>query len=118
MNVVTPNDAVGSLLLDFIAFSPTHAQVNSATFKLIVGNAKYTAKGVPVGTIYDVSVGAGIGEIKNGSSVLNSSYQLRLQTFGALVNESRFTLYTGRPINPRFDAWLARWGVAVQPLPK
>jgi hypothetical protein len=56
-----------------MAFTPTATQIDSAAFRLIVGDAKYTPKGAPVGTIYDASLGVGLGEIKIGSSVLNSS---------------------------------------------
>lgn len=101
-----------------VAFTPTQAQIDSAAFKVIVGDAKYTAQGAPVGTIYDASLGNGLGEIKTGSSVLNSSYQLRLQTYGSLVNDTPLTIYTSRPVNPTFSDWLTRWGVGVQPLPK
>ncbi|MDR2240738.1 MAG: hypothetical protein LBE33_09875 [Zoogloeaceae bacterium] len=101
-----------------VAFTPTQAQIDSATFKLIVGDAKYTAQGTPVGTIYDASLGTGLGEIKTGSSVLNSSYQLRLQTYGSLVNDTPFTIFTSRPVNPTFGDWLTRWGVEVKPLPR
>jgi hypothetical protein len=101
-----------------VRFTPTQAQIDSAAFKVIVGDVKYTANGAPVGTIYDASLGAGLGEIKTGSSILDSSYQLCLQPYGALVNDTPFTIYTSRPVNPTFDAWLTRWGVTVQPLPK
>lgn len=101
-----------------VAFVPTQAQIDSAAFKVIVGDAKYTAQGAPVGTIYDASLGSGLGEIKNGSSVLDSSYQLRLQTYGAVANDTPFTIYTSRPVNPTFSDWLTRWGVGVQPVPK
>ncbi len=55
--------------------------------------------------------------LKNGSSVLDSSYQLRLQTYGSLINDMPFTIYTSRPVNPAFQGYLTRWGVSVQPLP-
>ena len=56
-------------------------------------------------------------EIKSGSSVLNSTYQLRLQTYAALVNNQPLTIYTSRAVNTQFSAWLGRWGVSVKPLP-
>jgi len=64
------------------------------------------------------SLGSALGEIKTGSSVLDSSYRLRLQTYGTLVNDMPFTIYTSRPFNATFGAWLTRWGVTAQPLPK
>jgi len=101
-----------------VLFTPTQAQIDSATFKVMVGDAKYTAEGNPVSTIYDGSVGNGLIEIKTGTSALESSYQLRLQAYGALVNDAPYTIYTSRPINPTFGDWLVRWGVDVQPLPR
>ncbi|WP_161805639.1 hypothetical protein, partial [Frateuria defendens] len=92
-------------------------QVNSAAFKVIVGEPKYTASGDLVGTIYDGANFGGLAELKNGSSVLDSSYQLRLQTYGSLINDMPFTIYTSRPVNPAFQGYLTRWGVSVQPLP-
>ncbi|MDA9529572.1 hypothetical protein ACM42_14310 [Bradyrhizobium sp. CCBAU 25338] len=107
-------DALGST--GKVSFTPTRAQIESATFKIIVGDAKYTARGVPIGTVYDATVGNGLGEIKTGVSVLDSSYQLRLQTYGALINDAPFTIYTSRLVNPTFNDWLTRWGVRVKPL--
>lgn len=100
-----------------VPFTPTPDQVNSAAFKVIVGDAKYTSSGDLVGPIYDGLNLDGLAELKNGSSVLSSSYQLRLQTYGALVNDSPLTIYTSRPVNPVFQDYLTRWGVSVKPLP-
>jgi filamentous hemagglutinin len=57
-----------------------------------------------------VDTTAGV-EIKGGSSVLDSSYQLRLMTYRALVTGESLTIKTTRPVNPTFADWLARWGV-------
>ncbi|MBB6249434.1 hypothetical protein HDE80_004511 [Rhodanobacter sp. A1T4] len=86
---------------------------------MIVGKPQYTASGDLVGTIYDGLNEDGLAEIKTGSSTLDSSYQLRLQTYGALVNDppTPLTIYTSRPVNPTFQNYLTRWGVSVQPLP-
>jgi filamentous hemagglutinin len=73
-------DALGST--GKVSFTPTQAQIDSAAFKVIVGDAKYTPSGVPVGTVYDATIGNGLGELKTGTSVLDSSYKLRLQTYG------------------------------------
>ena len=100
-----------------VPFPPTPDQVNSAAFQVIVGKPKYTAAGDLVGTIYDGLTSDGLAELKNGSSVLDSSYQLRLQTYGALVNNTPLTIYTNRAINPTFQDYLTRWGVSVAPLP-
>jgi hypothetical protein len=101
-----------------VPFTPTPEQVNSSAFKTIVGEAKYTKSGDLVGTIYDGVNSDGLAEIKTGSSMLDSSYQLRLQTYGALVNDTPLTIYTSRPVNAAFQDYLTRWGVSVQPLPK
>jgi hypothetical protein len=66
-------DAIGSS--GKVTFTPTADQINSAAFKVIVGDAKYTASGTPVSTIFDGSTAGGLAEIKSGSSVLNSTYQ-------------------------------------------
>lgn len=63
---------------------PAAAEIDSAPFRAIVGDAKYTAGGKPVGTIFDVTKG-GFTEYKSGSSVLDSSYQLRLQTYRSVA---------------------------------
>jgi len=108
-------DAIGSG--GKVTFTPTADQINSAAFKVIVGDAKYTASGTPVSTIFDGSTAGGLAEIKSGSSVLNSTYQLRLQTYGALVNDQPLTIFTSRAVNPTFSDWLTRWGVSVKPMP-
>ena len=101
-----------------VSFQPTPAQANSAAFRVIVGEPEYTAGGQLVGTVYDGAIGNGVlAEIKTGQSVLSSSYQLRLQTYGALVNDTPFSIYTSRPLNNTFNDWLVRWGVDVKPLP-
>ncbi|HWM66029.1 MAG TPA: hypothetical protein VNO35_05545 [Steroidobacteraceae bacterium] len=72
-----------------------------------------------MGVIYDGSTSGGLAEIKTGSSSLESSYQLRLQTYGSVVNPEAgpLTIYTSRPVNPTFQNYLTRWGVDVKPLP-
>lgn len=100
-----------------VPFTPTPDQVNSAAFQVIVGPPQYTASGDLVSTIYDGLNEDGLAEIKTGSSTLDSSYQLRLQTYGALVNDTPLTIYTSRPVNPTFQNYLNNWGVSVQPLP-
>ena len=103
-----------------VLFTPTPEQANSAAFQLIVGDPQYTASGDLVGTIYDGQNADGLIELKNGSSMLNSSYQLRLETYGSLVNGENgtpFSIYTSRPVNPTFQQYLTNWGVSVQPLP-
>jgi filamentous hemagglutinin len=100
-----------------VPFAPTAEQIDSAGFKLIVGDPKYTPGGTPVGTIiYDGLTKEGLVEVKTGSSALDSSYQLRLQTYGALVNDAPYTIYTDRTINSSFQQWLSSFGVAVKPL--
>ena len=99
-------------------FRPTQAHIDSAAFKVIVGDAKYDSQGNPVYTVYEATIGNRLGEIKTGKSVLDSSYQLRLQTDGALINDRPLTIYTDRPLNPALSAYFKRWGVSVEPLPK
>lgn len=102
---------------------PTEAQIQSTAFKIIVGKPKYTKGGQPVGTIFD-SAGELLLEIKGGRSTLNSSYQLRLQTYFFLVDNADlavrnlpailYKIRTTRPINPTFRAWLQSWGVVIE----
>nr|WP_253899979.1 RHS repeat-associated core domain-containing protein [Corallococcus carmarthensis] len=108
-------DALGSN--GKVTFQPTAEQMESAAFRVLVGEPKLTSQGNPVSTIFDASIGPGVAEIKTGKSLLNSTYQLRLQVYGSLVNGWKFTLYTSRPINPAFRAFLTRWGVSIQSLP-
>jgi hypothetical protein len=91
---------------------PTQADIDSAAFKVIVGKAKYTPDGLLKGTIIDVTQG-GLREIKGGTSMLESSYQLRLQTYFALKNGLQYTIETSRPVNATFQGWLNRWDVQV-----
>jgi hypothetical protein len=96
---------------------PSPAQVASPGFREVVGDPHYTATGLVRGTVLD-SVAAGLAEIKSGASVLESSYQLRLQTFRALAERRPLTLYTSRPVGSDFRRWLDPHGVAVKPLPE
>jgi RHS repeat-associated protein len=95
-------------------FQPTSEQVQSAAFQVIVGPPQYTPGGNLVGTISDSTQG-GLLEIKSGSSTLNSSYQLRLQTYNSVVNNVPLTIQTTRPVNPTFMNYLQNWGVTVRP---
>lgn len=84
--------------------------MNSAAFRVIVGTPKFTAAGDPVEVITD-SIGL---EIKGGTTPLYSTYQLRLMTYRALVENEPLTILTTRtPTAPSAD-YLARWGVTVQ----
>lgn len=82
---------------------------------VIVGDAKYTSTGLARGTILD-SVDNGYLEIKAGNSVLENTYQLRLQTFRSLVDGVPLTIQTTRPVSIEFGQWLTRWGVNIEPL--
>ncbi|UCD58262.1 MAG: RHS repeat-associated core domain-containing protein, partial [Candidatus Hydrogenedentota bacterium] len=93
-------------------FRPSPEEAQSAAFRVIVGEPKYTRGGQLRGTIFDVSEGAAV-EIKGGRSPLGSSYQLRLQTYHALKQGVPFELRTSRPLRPEFADWLNRWGVQV-----
>jgi len=93
-------------------FTPSVEQTQSAAFKVIVGDAKYTPQGKLQGTIFDGTQG-GYLEIKNGTSTLNSTYQLRLQTYKSVVDDIPFTIQSTRPVNPTFQTYLDSWGVRV-----
>jgi hypothetical protein len=91
---------------------PTIEETNTATFRLIVGEPKYTPKGSLKGTIFDASSN-GFLEIKGGTSELVSSYQLRLQVYRSLMTDTKYTIRTTRPVNPTFAEWLERWGAMI-----
>lgn len=93
---------------------PAAADIESATFKAIVGEAKYTPGGKPIGTIFDVTKN-GFTEYKSGASMLDPSYQLRLQTYRSVTTETPFSIVTTRPVNPRFQQSLDFWGINVVP---
>jgi len=96
-----------------MVWRPTLADIDSATFKVVVGDPRYTPGGQLRGTIYDATE-MSLLELKSGSSPLGSNYQLRLQTYGALKAGRPYIIETTRPINSRFAAWLKRWGVEVR----
>src|SRR5665213_3168493 len=95
---------------------PSPEQIGSEDFHQIVGSPHYTATGLPRGTVLD-SVIAGFAEIKSGASVLDSTYQLRLQTYRSVIEKQPLTIYTSRPVDADFDQWLHPHGVAIKPLP-
>jgi len=82
---------------------------------VIVGEPKYTAGNKLKGTIFDGVDASGYTEIKGGSSELNTSYQLRLETYKALIDNKSLTIQTSRPVNQKFKEWLESWGVNVVP---
>lgn len=95
---------------------PSAEQVASPAFRLIVGDPRYTATGLARGTVLD-SVSRELAEIKSGASPLDSTYQLRLQTYRSVVEKRPLTVYTNRPLGPGFGRRLHPHGVAVKPLP-
>jgi hypothetical protein len=95
---------------------PSPEQVGSLDFREIVGSPHYTATGLARGTVLD-SVAAGLAEIKSGGSTLESTYQLRLQTYRSIVEKKPLTIYTSRPVDVDFGHWLNPHGVAIKPLP-
>jgi hypothetical protein len=97
-----------------IILTPTEDEIQSPTFQAIVGPAQYTSEGNLVGTKFDSMTGGSYLEIKSGTSPLNSSYQLRLQTYFSVVNNVPYTIQTTRPLNPTFSQYLQFWGVNVQ----
>ncbi len=95
---------------------PSPEQMESPAFREIVGSPHFTARGLARGTVLD-SVEGGLAEIKSGASVLNSTYQLRLQTYRAVVEERPLKIYTNRPVDLEFGQWLNPRGVRIEPLP-
>ena len=95
---------------------PSPQQIDSPDFRQIVGEPHYTATGLPRGTVLD-SVAAGLAEIKSGASVLDSTYQLRLQTYRSVIEKRPLTIYTSRPVDNHFGQWLNPHGVGIKPLP-
>ena len=84
--------ALGRTKNDMV-WHPSLEQTQSAAFKVIVGEAKYTPGGLLRGTTLD-AIDAGLLEIKGGGSPLDSSYQLRLQTYRSLIEAQPYTLRT------------------------
>lgn len=95
---------------------PSAEQVRSPDFLRIVGNPIYTSTGLARGTVLD-SVAPGLSEIKSGRSILDSTYQLRLQTFRSVIERQPLTIYTSRPVDIDFGQWLGPHGVQIKPLP-
>jgi hypothetical protein len=95
---------------------PTPEQIHSLAFKAVVGRPRYTTTGLARGTVLD-SVESGFSEIKSGNSTLDSTYQLRLQTYRSLVEKQPLTIYTNRPVDADFGRWLNPRGVQIEPLP-
>jgi hypothetical protein len=90
--------------------------MESAAFRAIVGEPKFTKGKQPVGVIFDSSPELGFRgylEIKGGTSELSTTYQLRLETYRAVTESQPFIIQTTRPINPAFQKWLDFWGVKV-----
>ena len=96
---------------------PTPEQIESPAFRFIVGRPRYTSTGLARGTVLD-SINPGFTEIKSGTSVLDSTYQLRLQTYRSVVENQPLTIYTNRPVDTRFGKWLDPRGVQIEPLPE
>jgi filamentous hemagglutinin len=48
---------------------------------------------------------------------LDSTYQLRLQTYRSVAEKRPLTIYTSRPVDTDFGQWLHPHGVAIKPLP-
>jgi len=109
--------AARSALKETAVWRPSVEQANSAAFRVIVGEARYTIGGRLRGTIVDAVTETGLLEIKSGTSLLTSSYQLRLQVYRSLVENTPLTIQTSRPLDPIFRTWLHNWGANAVPLP-
>jgi hypothetical protein len=84
--------------------------MDRAAFRVIVGTPKFTPDGRPMGVITD-SIGL---EIEGGGTPPYSTYQLRLMTYRALVENEPLTILTTRTPTAPFGDYLARWGVTVE----
>jgi hypothetical protein len=93
---------------------PGEKDINSVLFEVMVGEPEYTDGKQLRGVIMD---GPGL-EIKSGSSQLQSTYQLRLMAYRAVISDRPLTIVTSRHIEPEFRAWLTRWSVDVRPFTK
>ncbi len=111
--------ALGALRLNknTSVWRPSPEQVQSPEFRQIVGQPLFTARGVARGTVLD-STESGLTEIKSGSSILSSTYQLRLQTYRSVAEEQPLRILTDRPIDIQFGQWLNPWGVKIEPMPE
>lgn len=69
-------------------FRPSAEQLDTAIFRAIVGDPKYTPGGQLKGAIFD-GIDGGCLEIKGGYGELNSTCQLRLQTYKATIDSMR-----------------------------
>lgn len=96
---------------------PSWEQIESAEFKRVVGDPQYTELGFPRGTVIDAVDPEALLEIKSGKSPLGATYQLKLQAYRALVEDRRLKIYTSRPVQPQFAAWLEPLGAELDPLP-
>ena len=95
---------------------PTPEQIHSLAFKTIVG----VPPGIPQQDWpAEPSLTASNQDFGNqiGVSTLDSTYQLRLQTYRALVEKQPLTIYTNRPVDVDFGRWLNPRGVQIEPLP-
>ena len=111
--------ALGALSMakNTAVWRPSPQQIGSEAFRAIVGDPRYTSRGLARGTVLDSTEG-GLVEIKSGSSELDSTYQLRLQTYRSVIEKKRLTLYTSRIIPASLRQWLSPKGVEVRPLPQ
>jgi len=98
-------------------YRPSDEQINSSEFKKIVGPPQYTERGYARGTVMDVADGE-FAEIKSGESVLEPTYQLRLQAYRAAVEKRPLRIYTNRPVSAQFAERITSLGVAIEPLPE
>jgi hypothetical protein len=94
-------------------FRPTADDVNSALFKIIVGEPKTTATGLLKGTIVDATKG-GMTEIKSGTSILDATYQLRLQLYQSVRAGVAYTLNSTRPLTTKLSDLFSAWGASVK----
>jgi Domain of unknown function (DUF4157) len=94
---------------DKVPWQPGPEIFKDPNFAKIVGLPEYTDEGELVGVILD---GPGL-ELKSGSSVLTSTYQLRLMVYRSQLLHEPLELCTSRPIAAAFRQWLVRYGVKI-----
>ncbi len=96
-------------------YRPGLRQANSKLFKAVVGEAKWQ-NGVLKGTTPEAVQPGYFLEIKQGRSMLYSTYQIRLQTYYAVRTGRGLVIRTNRPISRSLAAYMKKWGGAVEPL--
>jgi hypothetical protein len=94
---------------------PTASDVQTPLFKATVGEPKMTPGGQFRGTIFDSKQGGNL-EIKTGSSPLSLTYQIRLQTYLSVRDDTAFTIATSRPLTEALAKFADTYAIKVEPV--